>query len=111
MLDSTRQWLCLYGTTNNGSSSISSLVVNSGSVRLINSVEAELNNPIDQRFSPDGQFLYVLSTGHTAGGQPSIYVYERCKNCGLTKIQVMADGIPNEDVTGFGAVGLAVFGM
>ena len=101
---------CAY-TTNNVSSSISSLEVKNGSVSLISSVAAELNNPIDERFSPDGRFLYVLSTGHRAEGQPSIYVYARGDNCGLAEIQVMADGIPNENVTVFGAVGLAVFGI
>jgi len=96
-------------TTNNGSSSISSLSVQNGSVTLIQSVAAELNNPIDEIFSPDGKYLYALSTGHTSDGQPRVYVYDVSSTCGLNQIQVISDGIPSEIITGFGAVGMAVF--
>jgi len=96
-------------TTNNGSSSISSLSVSNGSITLINGTAASLNNPIDEIFSPDGQYLYALSTGHTSDGQPQIYVYDVINDCGLREIQVISDGLPNESVTSFGAVGLAVF--
>ena len=96
-------------TTNNGSSSISSLSVSNGNIALIGSVAASLNNPIDEIFSPDGHYLYALSTGHTSDGQPRIYVYDVINDCGLREIQVISDGLPNESVTIFGAVGLAVF--
>jgi len=96
-------------TTNNGSSSISSLSVSNGSITLIDSVAASLNNPIDEIFSPNGRYLYALSTGHTSDGQPRIYVYDVINDCELREIQVISDGLPNESVTIFGAVGLAVF--
>jgi len=96
-------------TTNNGSSSISSLSVSDDNIELIDSVAASLNNPIDEIFSPDGHYLYALSTGHTFGRQPRIYVYDVMNDCGLREIQVISDGLPNEFVTSFGAVGLAVF--
>jgi len=96
-------------TTNNGSSSISSLSVSNDSIDLIKSVAASLNNPVDEIFSPDGQYLYVLSTGHTDDGQPRIYVYNVSNVCDLSEVEVISGGLPNELVTGFGAVGLAVF--
>jgi len=96
-------------TTNNGSSSISSLIVRDGSITLKDSAAALLNNPVDEIFSPDGQYLYVLSTGHTDDGQPRVYVYDVGNGCNLSEVQVISDGLPNENVTGFGAVGLAVF--
>jgi len=85
--------------------------VSNGSVTFIESVAAKLNIPLKENFSPNGQFLYVLSTGHTVERQPSIYVYDRSSNCGLTQVQVMSNGIPNEDVSVFGEVGLAIFGI
>jgi len=110
-------------TTNNGSSSISSLIVTNGRTRLNPNahgsdgtalgVVAEMNNPIDEMFSPDGKYLYALSTGHTSDtypGQPQIYVYDvRSDDCGLSEVQAISDGLPTEFVTGFGVVGLAVF--
>mmetsp|Transcript_8712 Transcript_8712/g.10159 ORF Transcript_8712/g.10159 Transcript_8712/m.10159 type:complete len:464 (+) Transcript_8712:102-1493(+) len=96
-------------TTNNGSSSISSLSVSNSSITLIDSVAASLNNPIDEIFSPNGRYLYALSTGHRSDGQPRIYVYDVINDCGLREIQVISDGLPTEFVTDFGAVGLAVF--
>jgi len=96
-------------TTNNGSSSISSLSVSDDNIELIDNVAASLNNPIDEIFSPDGHYLYALSTGHTSGGQPQIYVYAVMNDCGLRQKQVISEGLPHESVTIFGAVGLAVF--
>jgi len=99
---------CAY-TTNNGSSTISSIRVEDTSLSLVNSEEASLNNPTDQQFSDDGKFLYALSTGHTTDGQPRIYAYKRNSDCTLDQIQVIEDGLPDEDTTVFGVVGLAIF--
>jgi len=96
-------------TTNNISGSISSLSVNNGEITLVESVAASLNNPIDEIFSPDGDYLYALSTGHTSGGQPQIYVYKVMAGCGLAEKQVISNGLPTEFVTTFGVMGLAVF--
>jgi 6-phosphogluconolactonase (cycloisomerase 2 family) len=95
---------------NNGSNSVSTVGVENGKVTLIEAIAAELNAPVDVRLSPDGQFMYVLSTGHFSGGQPSIYIYKRGIGCGLTQVGApVSDGIPDEFVTIFGAMGLAVF--
>jgi len=96
-------------TTNNGASSISSLSVSNGNIALINGTAAELNNPVDEIFSPDGQYIYALSTCHISDQQPRVYVYSVSDDCGLSEVQVISDGLPTEFVTVFGAVGLAVF--
>lgn len=98
---------CAY-TTNNGSSSISSIRVSGTSLSLVHSEEASLNNPVDLQFSDDGDFLYVISTGHTTDGQPRIYVYERNNDCTLDQVQVIDSGLPDEDTSVFGVVGLAI---
>ena len=78
---------------------------------MVESVAAALNNPIDEIFSPDGRFLYAMSTGHTSGGQPNIYVYEVGDSCCLKEIQMISEGLPNESDTVFGVVGLAIYGL
>lgn len=98
---------CAY-TTNNGSNSISSIQVSRNSLSLVNNEEASLNNPIDLQFSDDGKFLYVISTGHTTDGQPRIYVYETNNDCTLDEVQVIDSGLPDEDTSVFGVVGLAI---
>ena len=99
---------CAY-TTNNVSSTISSIRVEDTSLSLVNSEEASLNNPTDQQLSDDGKFLYALSTGHTTDGQPRIYAYKRNGDCTLDQVQVIEDGLPDEDTTVFGVMGLAIF--
>jgi len=99
---------CVF-TSNNGSSSISSLTINGNSITLIDSVAAELNNPIDFAFSSDGKYMYALSTGHTDDGQPRIYVYDVTRECDLSEKQIVEDGLPNEVISVFGAVGMAIY--
>jgi len=97
-------------TTNSGSHSISSLRIEDGSINLIDGQEVSgVNNPVDMSFSPDGQYLYALSTGHTSDMQPRIYVYDVSNSCGLTEVDVISNGLPDESTTVFGVVGLAVF--
>ena len=99
---------CVF-TTNNLSSDISSLRVRGrGNLELIESTAAELDTPVDFDLSSDGLFLYALSTGSSNDDQPRIYTYRVTFRCGLTEIQTIADGIPNEAATVFGAAGLAV---
>jgi len=105
-------------TTDSRSNSISGVSVNDGI--LSNNIVAaagtgapqELNPLLDLNFSSDG-FLYVLSTGSGQSMQPAIHVYERANNddCTLTEIQVINDGIPEEEdnAEGVGTVGIAVY--
>jgi len=100
---------CVF-TTNNASSSISSLSIENGNINLIDSQEVSgVNNPVDMSFSPDGKYLYALSTGHTSDAQPRIYVYDVSNSCGLAEVEVISNGLPDESTTVFGVVGLAVF--
>ena len=100
-------------TTNNGASSLSILYVrSSGRVELEEDVAAStddnIHQPIDLDFSPDGKYLYVLSTGHIdSDGQPDIVIF-RYRGDKLDLVGDIADGIPNEDETEFGVVGIAV---
>ena len=63
-------------------------------------------------FSNNGRCLYVLSTGHTlpeddpVQGQTVIYVFEVNRKCGLNVVQMVSDGLPNQDTTVFGVVGI-----
>jgi 6-phosphogluconolactonase len=104
-------------TTSNGSGAISSYAVDGGGKLTLNlGAAALLDTPID--FSIVGDFLYVLSTNHLLGvtettpegdedqGRPSIYVYEIEDNCSLKLQQVLFVGLPDEDTTIFGAVGM-----
>ena len=47
-------------TTNNGGSSITSLTVQNGNVKVLDPVAATLDVPVDLNFSPDQKFLYAL---------------------------------------------------
>ena len=58
---------CVY-TTNNAGNSISSFYLSeSKEVTLVSNETALLNAPLDMVLSPDFQYLYALSTGHTDG--------------------------------------------
>lgn len=100
-------------TTNNGASSLSILKIrSSGRVKLEEDVAASTDEniyqPIDLDFSPDGKYLYVLSTGHIdSDGQPDVVIFRNRGNK-LELIGDMAEGIPNEDETEYGVVGIAV---
>jgi len=99
---------CVF-TTSNAGSSISSLRIENGILNLIDGQEMSLNNPVDISFSPDGQYLYAISTGHTTDLQPRIHVYDVSNACGLAEVQVTTEGLPGEAITVFGVVGLAIF--
>lgn len=100
---------CVF-TSQNGSNSISSLRMRNGNITLVDGEEASrVNVPIDITLSPDGQYLYAISSGHTFDSQPRMYVYDVSSRCGLSEVQVMSDGLPNSSTTVFGVSGLAVF--
>jgi len=109
-------------TTNNGSASISALRVQDGELELVEAVAASgVNSPTEITFSPDYKFLYALSTGFTLSDdpelrQPAIFVYRVRRNCSLSLVQEITNGIPTEAerVPGNlgvvnGVVGLAAF--
>lgn len=99
--------------TNNFDDTISSYEVgDDGSLDLVDSVAAsDINAPID--ITIVDHFMYVLSTRHTLDdgnsnqGQPAIYVYEvNTRRCSLSLIEVIEEGLPDEDTTVNGVVGL-----
>ena len=99
--------------TNNFDDTISSYRVSGdGTLALQDSVAADqINAPID--ITIVDKFMYVLSTRHTLEdgdsnqGQPAIYVYEVNRGrCSLSLLEVVEQGLPTEDETGNGVVGL-----
>ena len=110
---------CAY-TTNNIANTLSTYQVNRrGQLNLVEGIADEVNAPIDHVIV--GDFMYVLSTGHTLEGstrtpqgdrrevgQPAMYVYRIDEgNCDIELEEVVLDGLPNESVTEFGVVGVA----
>ena len=87
-------------------------VLEGGKLNLIKREEVSVDRPSEPRFSSDGRFMYVFSTG-IGDVQPAIHVYETEstieRTCGLTEVQVISEGIPNAVTTVYGATGLAVF--
>jgi len=110
-------WIKYFGdyalTTNNGGSSVSILSVDDyGSLALVDgaaaTTEEDVFQPVDFEISPDGAFVYVLSTNHVnSDGQPDINIFKN-EGSSISFVDSVSDGIPNEDETEFGVVGMAV---
>ena len=115
---------CAIGTNNVGHSITSAQVdSSSGSVSLDEAQAALLNAPIDARFSPDGKYLYALSTRHSLEegdpnrGQPAVHVYSTslvsgATDCGIKEIQQVDEGIfrENFEIENFpGVQGVAIY--
>jgi len=100
-------------TTNNWSSSISSLSVINGEMTLVkgSATEENVHRPADEIFSPDGKYLYVLVMGGLKCIEPEIHVYgvSSDDDCGLSKVQVIDDGLSQVNFNDFGVLGMAVF--
>lgn len=89
---------CVYATNNIGNSISSFHLSETKEVTLVSNEAALLNAPLDMVLSPDFQYLYALSTGHTdESEQPQIFVYEMQCDCGLKIVQNIEDGLPDED--------------
>jgi len=67
-----------------------------------------LQAPIDMEISPDGKFVYVISTNAFAGGQPNVVIF-RNDGESLELLASVSDGIPSAFATGGnGVVGMAI---
>lgn len=101
-------------TTNNGGNSTTILEVDvNGALSVVAEVAAGpsegLFQPIDHEFSPDGEFLYVISTNHLfpQTGQPEVVVFQNA-GTSISVVESVSNGLPNEDMTLFGVVGMAI---
>ena len=64
-----------------------------------------ISAPIDLEISPDGQFVYVISTN---GGQPNVVVF-RNDGESLELLESVSEGIPSAFATGGnGVAGMAI---
>jgi len=115
-MQTTSCWIKYFGnyaiTTNNGGSSVSIFYVgDDGSLSLVNSTAAtqaeDVFEPIDFEISSDGEFVYVLSTNHFEDGQPDINIF-RNLGTSLEPLGSVFEGIPSENSTIFGVVGMAL---
>ena len=120
-LEAASCWVAVAGdcafTTNNFVASISSYSITDGALTLVDNEAATLDAPLDISVSPDGQFLYALSTGHNLAmgdtgpmgqtqGQPAIFSYIITPDCGLARFDVELEGLPTEFISVNGAVGM-----
>lgn len=110
---------CAYTSDNAADATSAVGVGKNGELTLEEGVQeapTNLNNidtPLDLEISSDGRWVYVLASGFdtlTAGGQPSIVVYEAAKSdCWLRERQEITNGLPTIATTGNGVVGLAIY--
>jgi len=71
-----------------------------------NPFAALITAPIDHEFSPDGQFVYVISTFDDQG-QPNVVIY-RNDGESLEMLSAVSEGIPSHDDTFHGVAGMAI---
>ena len=84
-----------------GTVAVLRLGADDGALTLLDNAAARVGGPIDLRFDPAGEHLYVLG-----GGRPAVYVYAVAEDCALDEMQVLGT-VPFEFTT-FGVVGMAL---